>query len=167
MLTEIRHNFTGINSRDSRDALSGTPFGKALHGGPMAMLQGIVLHNDTRGLEVRRFEVSEQSVLVLGRGGNSIITNQGLCEDENLTAVGGIGHRLGVSDERGGEDSFARDVGFGAERLSGKDWSILSGGEQCAIQFSTYARTLIVNVALSVEMGVDFRAGAGTIRGVL
>jgi hypothetical protein len=91
----------------------------------MAVPQSIVLDDDTGGLDVGRLEVAEQAVLVPGGGGDAIVANQWLGEDENLATVGGIGHRLGVSDERGGEDGLARDVGLGAERLAREDGSIL------------------------------------------
>ena len=84
----------------------------------MAVLHGVVLNYNAGGLDVGRLEMSEQSMFIPGLGGYSIIADQRLSEDENLATVGGIGHGLGVSNERGGEDGFARHVGFGTERLS-------------------------------------------------
>lgn len=68
-------------------------------------------------------------MLIAGIGRDTVVADQRLCEDENLTTVGGIGHRLGISHERGSEDGFSRDVGFSAERLAGEDWAILKSGE--------------------------------------
>jgi hypothetical protein len=69
-------------------------------------------------------------VLITGSRGNAVVADQWLREDEDLTAVGGIGHRLGISHERGREDCLAGDVGFGAKGLAGEDGAILEGGEQ-------------------------------------
>lgn len=89
------------------------------------MPQCVVLHDNTGGLNVGGFEVSEKPMLVSGRGGYAIISDQRLGEDENLTAIGGIGHRLRVSNEGGSKDCLARDVGFGTKGLAREDWSIL------------------------------------------
>lgn len=126
LLTKVRYDFTSINARDGRDTLASAPLSKRLNSGPMAVLQGIVLNNDTRGLDIRRFEVSEETVLIAGSGWDSVVANQGLGEDENLATVGGIGHGLRVSHERGGEDCFTRDVGFGTEGLAREDRAILN-----------------------------------------
>jgi hypothetical protein len=91
----------------------------------VTVLQGIILDNDTGGLDVGRLEVSEQTMLIAGSGGNTIVSNQGLGENENLSTVGWIGHGLWVSDEGRGENSFTRDVGFGAEGLAGEDRAVL------------------------------------------
>jgi hypothetical protein len=48
-----------------------------------------------------------------------------LREDENLSTVRRIGHRLGVSNKRGREDRLARNVRLGTERLAVEDWTIL------------------------------------------
>lgn len=64
-------------------------------------------------------------MLVASIGRHTVVANQRLGENEDLTTVGGIGHGFGVSDERRGEDSFTGDVGFGTKRLSGEDGSIL------------------------------------------
>jgi hypothetical protein len=162
LLTEIGYNLASIDTGDGRNTLSGTPLGEALYGSPMTVLHGVVLNDNAGGLDVGRLEVSEQSVFIPRLGGHSIIANQRLCKDEDLATVGGIGHGFGVSNERGGEDGFARDVGFGTERLSREDGSILSSGEQCGLRgCKQNVRTLMVNVALSVEMGVALREGVG------
>lgn len=136
-----------------------------LDSSPVAVLHSVVLDNDTRSLDVRRFEVSEQTVLVTGGGGDAVVANQRLCEDKNLSTVGRVGHGLGVSNERGGENGFTGDVGFGAEGLAGEDGAILeavSGSGEVCIE----SQTLMVNVARSFEIGVDLRPGEGISRAV-
>jgi hypothetical protein len=127
LLTEVCHNLTCVDARDGGNTLASTPLSERLDSSPMAVLQGIVLHNDTRSLDVGRLKVSEQAVLVTGGRGDAIVANQRLGEDEDLPTVGRIGHRFRVSDERGSENCLAGDIGFGAKRLAREDGAILSG----------------------------------------
>jgi hypothetical protein len=94
----------------------------------MAVLDSIVLDNNTRRLDVWGLKVSEQAMLVPGRGGDSVVANERLSENEDLSTIGRVGHGLRVANERSREDGFARDIGFGAEGLARKDWSILENG---------------------------------------
>ena len=70
-------------------------------------------------------EVLEKVEFVTGGRRNTVVSNQGLGEDENLASVGGVGHGLGVSNEGGGEDGFTRNVGVGAESLALENGTIL------------------------------------------
>jgi hypothetical protein len=72
-------------------------------------------------------EVLEKVELVTGGRGNTVVSNQGLGEDENLASVGGVGHGLGVSNEGGGEDGFTRNVGVGTESLTLENGTISNG----------------------------------------
>ena len=157
LLAEVGDHLAGVDAGDGGDALASAPLGKRLDGGPVAVLQGVVLDNDTRGLDVGGLEVAEQTVLVTGSGGHTVVANQRLGEDEDLATVGGVGHGLGVSDERGGEDGFTRDVGLGTKRLSGEDGAVLQNGERRLAIPTPNMHTLIVKVALSVEISVGFR----------
>jgi len=127
LLAEVCHNLAGVDARDGRDTLTSTPLGQRLNSSPVAVLQRIVLDNNARRLDVGRLEVSEQAMLVAGGRGDAVVANQRLGEDEDLAAVGRVGHRLGVSNEGGGEDCLARDVGLSTERLAGEDRAILKG----------------------------------------
>ena len=64
-------------------------------------------------------------MLVAGGGWHAVVADQWLGEDEDLAAVGGVGHGLWIADQRGGEDGFARDVGLCTEGLAMVDWSVL------------------------------------------
>lgn len=64
-------------------------------------------------------------MLIASSGGHTVVADQGLGEDEDLSTIRGIGHGLGVSNKGGGEDGFTRDVGLGTERLSREDGAIL------------------------------------------
>lgn len=125
LLSEEGDNFTSINAGDGRDTLSGAPFAQALNGGPMAVVDSIIGDDDTGALDMRRLKVLEEVVLVSLARGDSVVANQGLGEDENLASVGRVGHGLGVSDEGGGEDGFARDVSVGSESLAVENGTIL------------------------------------------
>jgi hypothetical protein len=52
LLTEVCDDLTSVDARDSGDTLAGAPLSKRLDSGPVAVLQGVVLDNDTRGLDV-------------------------------------------------------------------------------------------------------------------
>jgi hypothetical protein len=91
----------------------------------MAMLVRYILHDYSSGLNVWRLKVSEKAMFVTGRRRDAVVANEGLCEDKDLAAVRGIGHRLWVANERGREDCFTRDVGLRAEGLAMENWSIL------------------------------------------
>jgi hypothetical protein len=126
LLTEVCHNLTRVDAGDGGNTLTSAPLSEGLDCGPVAVLQSIVLDNDTGSLDVGRLEVSEQAMLIACRGRDAVVADQGLSEDENLSTIGWVGHRFRVPDERGGEDSFAGDVGFCAERLARENGAILS-----------------------------------------
>ena len=91
----------------------------------MAVFLGSICNDHATGLDVGGFKVFEQSTLVSGRRWNAIISDERLCEDQNLAPVGGVSQRLGVPDEGSREDRFARDVRLGAERLPMENRAIL------------------------------------------
>jgi hypothetical protein len=125
LLTEVCDDLTSVDTRDSGNTLTGAPLSKRLNSGPVAVLQSVVLNDDTRGLDVGGLEVTQQTVLITGSRRHAVVANQGLGKDENLSTVGGVGHGLGVSNEGGGKDGFTRDVGLGTKRLSGEDGAVL------------------------------------------
>lgn len=92
----------------------------------MTVLESSVGNDDTSSLNVGGLEVLEQTKLVSDGRGNAVVTDQGLGEDQNLTTVRGISHRLGVADEGGGEDGLTTDVSLGAETLAVENRTILS-----------------------------------------
>lgn len=125
LLSEVGDNLSSVDAGDSRDALSGAPLAKALNGGPVAVVEGDVGDDNTSALNVRGLEVLEEVVLVALAGGDAVVANQRLGEDEDLTSVGGVGHRLRVANEGSREDSLARDVGVGTEGHTLEDGTIL------------------------------------------
>lgn len=127
LLSEVGDNGTGIDARDGGNTLSGAPLSQTLNGGPMAVVDSNVGDDNTGALDVGGLEVLEEVVLVSGVGGNTIVANEGLGEDEDLASVGGVGHGLGVANQGGSEDSLARDVCVGAEGLALEDGTISDG----------------------------------------
>lgn len=112
LLTKKCDNLARVHARDGRHALTSAPLAKTFHGGPMAVLQSHIGHDDPGTLEVRGLEILEKVVLVtLGRR-HAVVANQRLGEDQNLSTVRRIRHGFAVSHERGGEDGFARNVGI-------------------------------------------------------
>ena len=124
LLTQVGNNGTSVNTRDSRHTLTSTPLAQTLDGSPVTVLLGDIGDDDTSSLQVGRLEVLQESIGVLLGGGDTVVADQRLGENQNLTTVGGIGQGLGVTDQGGGEDSLAGDVGAGTEGLSGKHRTI-------------------------------------------
>lgn len=124
LLTEVGDNGTSVDAGDGGHTLTGTPFTETLDGSPVAVLLSHIGDDDTSGLEVGRLKVLEQTVLVPLSGGNTVVTDQRLGEDQDLTTVGGVGQRLGVSDQGSGENGFTRNVGAGSKGLPMEDGAI-------------------------------------------
>jgi len=125
LITEQMNDRTGVDSRDGRNALASTPLSKRLNGSPMRVLCCVIVDDNSLALDLVRLKVLEQAKLILLLRGNTIVSDQGLGKDQDLTTVRGVGHRLGVSDQGGSEDCFSRDVRLGSESLSMEDGSIL------------------------------------------
>lgn len=166
LLTEECDNLAGVDTRDGRNALAGAPLSQRLNGGPVAVLESVILDDDAGALDVGGLEVAEQTVFVTGGRGYTVVPNQGLREDKNLSTVGGVGHGLGVANEGRGEDGLARHVDLGTERLALEDRTVLLRVSCESNGVQRDKRTLMVKVARSLQTGVARRAGAGTMRGV-
>lgn len=91
----------------------------------MAVVLGDIGNDDTGALDVGRLEVLEQIVLVPLVRGHTVVTDEGLGKDQDLTSVGRVGHGLGVANEGRSEDGFARDISIGAEGFALKYRAIL------------------------------------------
>lgn len=87
LFPEVCHNLTGVDARDGGNTLASAPFSKRLNSGPVAVLHGVVLDDNARGLNVGRLEVSEQAMLIAGGRGDTVVADQRLSEDEDLATV--------------------------------------------------------------------------------
>jgi hypothetical protein len=125
LLTEVGDDRTGVDTRDGGDSLTLAPVSERLDSGPVRVLFRVVGDDDSSSLDVGGLKVLVKSRLVTDIGRNSVISNQGLGKDENLTAVGGIGHGLGVSNEGGGENGLSGDGLVGTEGDSLVDGTVL------------------------------------------
>jgi hypothetical protein len=139
LLSEEGDNGSSIDAGDGGNTLTSTPLAQALDGSPVAVLKGDVGDNNASTLDVRRLKVLEEVELVTLVGGNTVVANQRLGEDENLATVRGVRHGLGIADKRRGKDSFARNVSIGAEGFASKDGTIL---------FDIYVSTCICYMCL-------------------
>lgn len=81
LLPEMCDNRTGINARYSRDTFLHAPLAQTLDGSPMAVLFCNIGHYYTCCLQIRRLEVSKQSIVVSSGRRDPIVADQGLCED--------------------------------------------------------------------------------------
>jgi len=115
-LPEKSDDGTGINTRNSRNARASAPGGKGLDGGPMGVFRGIIGDDNAGALDGGGFKVAEEIVFIAFiEGGDAIVSEEGLSEDEDLAFVGGIGHGFGIAYDGGGEDGFTADVAIGAK----------------------------------------------------
>lgn len=144
LLSEESDNGSGIDAGNGGNALTGTPIAQTLDGGPVAVLKGDVGDDNTSTLNVRRLKVLQKVVLVTLTGGNAVVANQGLGEDEDLATVRGVGHGFGIADERSGEDSLARDVSVGAKGLASENGAILFN-----ISVSTFSMLYTTRLCMS------------------
>lgn len=124
LLTQVGDNFTSVDARDGRNTLTSTPFSEALNSRPVAVALCNIGNDDTGGLEVGGLKVLEKTMVVLLEGGDTVVANEGLGEDQDLAPVGRIGQGLGVTDQRGGEDGLTGNVGAGSEGLPVEDRTI-------------------------------------------
>jgi hypothetical protein len=127
LFTEVGDNVASVDAGDGGDTLASTPLCQTLDGSPMRVLSGSVCNNNGSSLDVGALKVLVEAVLVAHGSGHTVVANQRLGEDQNLTAVRRVGHGLGVSDEGSGEDSLTTDVGLCAEALSVVDRAIPDG----------------------------------------
>lgn len=125
LLAEVGDDSTSVDARDGGNTLASTPLAQALDGSPMAVLLSNIGNNHTSALDMGRLEILEKTELIALVRGHTVVADQGLGEDQDLATVRGVGHGLGVAHERGGEDSFARDVGVGTEGLALEHGTIL------------------------------------------
>lgn len=148
LFTKEGDDFAGIYAGDGGYALASAPLTQALDSSPVAVLLGVVGYDNAGALEVRRLEVLEQAPLVKLVRGHTIVPDEGLGEDQDLATVGGVGHRLRIANQGSGEDSFARDVGVGAEGTPGEDGAVLNIMRLVMLgRCVAKLRTLIVKVA--------------------
>lgn len=125
LFTEIRDYSPGVDTSYSWDALACTPGAEGFDGSPVRVAFGRVSNDDTDGLQMRRFEVFEETIRVTRIRGDAVVTDERLCEDENLATVGGVTEGFRVANKSGGENGFSRDVGACAEGFSVEDRTVL------------------------------------------
>jgi hypothetical protein len=127
LFTEVGDDVTSVDAGDGGNTLAGTPLCQTFDGSPVGVLRGSICDNNGSSLDVGALKVLVETVLVAHGSGHTVVANQRLGEDQNLTAVRRVGHGLGVSDERCGEDGLTADVGFCAKALSVVDRAIPDG----------------------------------------
>jgi len=82
----------------------------------VAVLGGVIRHDDAADLDPLGLKVLEEAKLVSVAVRDAVVANQRLGEDDDLATVGGISHGLGVTHQAGGEHQLPRDRQRGAKR---------------------------------------------------
>lgn len=126
LFSEESDNLTSIDARNGRDTLTGAPLAQTLDSSPMAVVESYIRNDNASTLNVGGLKMLEKVVLVSLVGGHSVVANERLGKNQNLATVRRVSHGLRVADQRGGEDSFTRDVGIGTKSRAIEDRAILS-----------------------------------------
>jgi len=125
LFTKVGDDFTGVDTGDGGNAGTSTPLSQRLYSGPMAVVFGSICYDYTSCLKVRRLEMAEKSEFISGHSWDTIVSNEWLSKDQNLSAIGRIGERFWVTNKRCGKDGFSRYVYISTEALSREDGSVL------------------------------------------
>jgi hypothetical protein len=92
----------------------------------MGVFGGIVSDDDASALDGRGLKVAKEIVFIaFVDGGDAVVSDKGLSEDEDLAFVRRIGHGLRVAYDGSREDGFAADIPVGAKGNSVEHGSIL------------------------------------------
>lgn len=128
LLSEVGDNGSSVDTGDGGNTLTLAPLAKRLDGGPVRVLESGVGDDDTDALDVGGLKVLDEAKGVgLLAGGDTVVADERLGEDQDLASVRGISHGLGVADHSSGEDGLAGDDSVGTERSTGEDGSVLEG----------------------------------------
>ena len=99
LFAQVGDDGARVDSGNGGDAFARAPLSQAFHCRPVRVLQRHVRDHDAAGLNVGALEVLQQAVLVPRRGRHAVIPNQRLREDQDLAAVGRVGHGLRIADQ--------------------------------------------------------------------
>ena len=98
LVTEQAGDSTGIDTSNARDVVPQAPRGNGFHGGVVRILFCDVPHDDTGALDVLGLE-DDADVLRVEGGRvmrNAVVADHRRGEDQNLAAIGWIGHGLRI-----------------------------------------------------------------------
>src|SRR5205814_6595414 len=97
-------------SRNCGDSFPSAPLAEALHCSPVTIFFCNVCNNDTNGLYIRGLEIFQEAMLITIARRDSIVSNEWLCENQNLSTIRRVGQGLWVANERGCKYSLARGI---------------------------------------------------------
>ena len=117
MLADLLGQGARIDAVDGGDAVVGQPLGQRLLRGPVRVLPRVRADDQAGNVDVIRLKVLGQAVVVDYRlVGDAVVADEGVGQDEDLTAVRRVGEGLRVADHAGVEHHLAGDRGVGPER---------------------------------------------------
>ena len=92
----------------------------------MRVFRGIVSNDDAGTLDGGGFKVAKEIVFITFiDGGDTVVSDEGLSEDEDLAFVRRIGHGFGIADDGSGEDGLTADIPIGAKGNAMEDRAVL------------------------------------------
>lgn len=109
LVSQQRRDGSSVDTRDTGDVVSGTPLVEGLDGLIVRVLESDVRDDDTGALDTVRLEEGDTGGLwQRGVGGDTVVSDHGRSEDEDLTKVRRVGHRVGVRGDRGAKDRLTK-----------------------------------------------------------
>ncbi|KAI3478379.1 hypothetical protein L1887_59695 [Cichorium endivia] len=128
LVAEERGDGAGVDAEEAGDVVARTPGGEGLLGEVVGEALGEVGDDDAGGLHLVGLEEGADvdvcgvldGRLSVGVVGHAVVAHEGLGEGEDLALVRGVGERLGVRGDRGGEDGLAKDAAGSTERAAGE-----------------------------------------------
>lgn len=107
MLSKLLGQRTRINPIHCRNVVITQPLGETLLSRPMRMFPRVAADNKTSNMNSRGLEVLGEPMFIFdGLIRNTIVSNQGISQDEDLTSVGWVRQGLGVPYHPRVEDDF-------------------------------------------------------------
>jgi len=132
VLAELLRERTRIDAGDARNFMVLQPMMKRTHRLEVAEIFAHL--RDDHAAHMHRFalEVLRESPLVHFRARHAVIADEGVREDEDLSAVAWVRETLHVPRHPRIEDDFSVSVDLGAERFSGEDGAV-GESEHCHV----------------------------------
>ena len=118
-LTNDLGKLSRVDSVKRRNVELLAPITQRASGIPVIVLVRVIHHDESSDMNLIALEMLRKSELVLVLGiGNSVITNQRIGKNQDLSSVGRIRERLGITDHTRVENDLSRDASVRTEGIS-------------------------------------------------
>mmetsp|Transcript_21350 Transcript_21350/g.62229 ORF Transcript_21350/g.62229 Transcript_21350/m.62229 type:complete len:549 (+) Transcript_21350:3323-4969(+) len=126
LLADLLGEHTSVNVAEARYALLLEPVPEARRGVPVGVVMGVILNDEALGVDLGRFEILGEAVLVdFGPGGDAVVAHHGGGEGQDLPLVRWIGQTLRVSHHSCTEYNLALHTLVASEAPCGQSRPVL------------------------------------------